>query len=197
MTKKTGNIVKLRLFIAILLIGTISPVFGMAYIKSWLGWNQTPTEQLAKLNLAKGDRGDLWSAMEIETNIQKIKVLVQQGANPNTANSPLHYAVAHNDAELVRFLLEHGADATRQNYTGDSAYEEALWHNNPAVVEVFLTTKTNPAIDPTINYRLPKPIPGLPGAALQRTMFTTQANDPVKRQAIEKMIQEYKKEKLP
>lgn len=187
----------LRLFIAILLLGTISPVFGMSYVRSWLGWDQTPTQQLAKLNLAKGDQGDLWSAMKIETNIQKIKELVNQGANPDTPNFPLHYAVVNNDPELVRFLLEHGANPNRPNYTGDSAYEEARWQNNPKVVEVFLTTKTTPAIDPNVDYRLPKPVPGMPIIFIQRTMLTPEANDPIRRQAIEQRIQELKKQKLP
>jgi ankyrin repeat protein len=191
-----------RFFLALTLLSAAYPVHGMDIFTAWFKKPQTSqveyaTNELAKLDLSALDKGDLRSLLKTDLNIKKIKELIQQGANPNTANNPLHYAVRKDDAELVRLLLELGANPNHPNDMGDSAFEEARFHNNPAVIEAFLTTKTNPPIDPNIDYRRPKAVPGMPGVTMQRTMLTPQANNPAMRQQAEKIIEEFRKEKLP
>jgi ankyrin repeat protein len=44
-------------------------------------------------------------------DIDGIKEAINQGANPNTDPNPLLLAMSLNDSDLVKFLLEHGADA--------------------------------------------------------------------------------------
>ncbi len=88
-------------------------------------------------------------ALEAEYS-QKIKDLVMQGANTNIIESPLHYAIAIDNDDLVRFLLEHGTNPNQADNDGISAFNFAKLHNNPEVVNAFMTTQTIQPINPAL-----------------------------------------------
>lgn len=88
---------------------------------------------------------------DLETEYtKKIKDLVMQGANPNIIESPLHYAIATDNDDLVRFLLEQGTDPNQADADGISAFNFAKLHNNPEVVNAFMTTQTVQPINPAL-----------------------------------------------
>ena len=68
--------------------------------------------------------------------------LLAERADPNQAESdgttPLHWAVHHDDAELVRRLLEAGADVTAANDYGATPMSEAAVTANVAVLAALL-----------------------------------------------------------
>ncbi len=68
--------------------------------------------------------------------------LLAERADPNQAESdgttPLHWAVHHDDAELVRRLLEAGADVAAANDYGATPMSEAAVTANVAVLAALL-----------------------------------------------------------
>jgi ankyrin repeat protein len=69
--------------------------------------------------------------------------LLSERADPNQAESdgttPLHWAVHHDDADLVARLLEAGANAAAANDYGATPMSEAAVSANPAVLRKLLT----------------------------------------------------------
>lgn len=71
-----------------------------------------------------------------------VELLLEAGADINHRNSayetPLHYAVWSKDAELIRLLLERGADpmiGTREK--GSTPYVYAAWNNYTEIAELL------------------------------------------------------------
>ena len=136
---------------------------------------------------------------DLETEYtKKIKDLVMQGANPNILESPLHYAIATDNDDLVRFLLEQGTNPNQADADGISAFNLARLHNNPEVINAFLTTQTTQPVKPglisttdeadvknLLHYLKTLPGFGAPQAEVE------------KKATIQKMISEPQKQKLP
>lgn len=80
-------------------------------------------------------------------DIAVIQNYLKQGENINAKNSlgntALHYAVASDNVELVKFLLENGADATVQNDKGWTPLAIAEKKNLTDIVKVFDAEQNN------------------------------------------------------
>lgn len=100
----------------------------------------------------QGARANLVSAYDKQTplhlaadtlRISLSRKLLAQGANPNARDSwswtPLHNVARRNNPEIIRLLLEKGADKTLKNNNGETAYDIALKHN--ASEEILRTLK--------------------------------------------------------
>ena len=71
-----------------------------------------------------------------------VRALLQRQSNPNTPSgdgtTPLHWAVQHDDVEMVDLLLKAGADAKTANRYGATSLYVACQNGNAAVVERLL-----------------------------------------------------------
>jgi ankyrin repeat protein len=92
-------------------------------------------------------------------NIQEAMHLLAQGADPNTApfkaladnekagNTPLMYAAARQDLNLVQNLLDHGANPKMPNNAGDTPLHFAMAYGQPqtmaAIVEALIGAGAN------------------------------------------------------
>lgn len=62
-----------------------------------------------------------------------------------TGNSYLHSAIIDNHPELVRYMLEKGADVNKQNNEGDTSLHLALKSGNMELIKIIMNKK--PALD--------------------------------------------------
>jgi ankyrin repeat protein len=85
-----------------------------------------------------------------------VRLLLERGADPNAATlpnvetgafmrdvrtkgeTPLHRAAAFADADVIRMLIEAGADRTRRDAHGDTPLSWASWHLRPGAVLALL-----------------------------------------------------------
>ena len=87
-------------------------------------------------------------------NVEQVKKLIDQGVNSNArwgviALTPLIFAVKSGSLEVVRYLLEHGADVNSLAfhalaYKGWSALHEAAYKNHPEIVKLLLKYGADP-----------------------------------------------------
>ena len=56
---------------------------------------------------------------------------------PSTKDTPLHIAVVQGAQDIVKFLVESGADFLRQNAAGHSALDVARKRHNQRAVQLF------------------------------------------------------------
>lgn len=86
-----------------------------------------------------------WKNPDGKTNEKVKKValfLLENGADSNGSQNgiyatPLHQAVHQNDAEMVKALLEHGADASIKDGDGLTAYAIAVERGNKEIKDIF------------------------------------------------------------
>lgn len=65
-----------------------------------------------------------------------IEMLLIAGADPNATRehnerSPIHIATCHGELEVVKLLVEHGADLSLKDYQGATPYEMAQMRSKP------------------------------------------------------------------
>ena len=91
--------------------------------------------------------GELLAAAEQGNHAGAMRLLAK-GANPNAAGpdgtTPVMYAAANNDAELVRALIKAGANVTRQNQFGTSAITEASIIGATPIIQALLKAGADP-----------------------------------------------------
>jgi ankyrin repeat protein len=72
--------------------------------------------------LVMGDQGT--SPLFFARTAEDAKSLIDDGANVNARSdygfTPLHFAAARGDYEVVQFLLDHGADPTVRSHDGNT-----------------------------------------------------------------------------
>ena len=82
-------------------------------------------------------------------DLSKTELLLQKGEDVNAANeqgnTPLHYAVATNNADMARLLLKYGADMNAENTKGWSPLKIAQTKNVQEVTEVLIAALNAPA----------------------------------------------------
>jgi ankyrin repeat protein len=71
------------------------------------------------------------------------EMLIRHGADPNIADpdnghTSLFNATRENLTEMVRFLIDHGANIKHEDKFGDTAIDNAVFNQNIEVVEMFL-----------------------------------------------------------
>lgn len=72
---------------------------------------------------------------------QKVNQLLTQGVSPNIKYnnySPLENAISQGHVEIVKQLLEKGADVTMPTRCGDSAMSEAVFYGHRKIVELLI-----------------------------------------------------------
>ena len=78
---------------------------------------------------------------------QGIKALLEKKVNPNVGNergeTPLHWAVLYGKAELVRELLDAGADVNNSDYDTFTALFMASEMGSLAIVKMLITANAN------------------------------------------------------
>lgn len=73
-----------------------------------------------------------------------IRVLLDFGYDPNGLDennqSPLHWALMHDNTELLMLLLDNGADVNIRPWdTAQSPLDYAAWNSRLEIVELFLS----------------------------------------------------------
>lgn len=113
----------------------------MAKVRTIKAWD-APDKNIAPLDQK------LFYAIK-EQNIEKIKLLLDQGANVNAQNSrikitPLETAIKANNAEIAELLLQHGADTTQLNWCKHTPLLQAVKKDNIKIVELLLEYGADP-----------------------------------------------------
>lgn len=84
-----------------------------------------------------------------------LAALLEAGADPNAVTTygttPLRTLAgygkdASNVSDLVRILVEHGADVNQKDDTGDTVLHVAAYKNRPALIDALLENGADPAI---------------------------------------------------
>ena len=74
--------------------------------------------------------------------------LLAKGANPNTpgpdGTTPIMWAAANDDTELVRALVKAGAKVDARNHFGTSALTEAATSGSASIIDVLLKAGADP-----------------------------------------------------
>ncbi len=83
-------------------------------------------------------------------NTEAVKVLVEKGADVNTADSSgataLHLAIWRDHTDIALHLLEHGASAKAMSLDGMTPEDIAVLRTNRDVMEAISKTKTKPKL---------------------------------------------------
>lgn len=95
----------------------------------------SPTEELFKLNLRT-------------VSLDEVRELLEQGAYPNAKfpgmigmlSSPIHAAVQCNRPDIVKLLIEYGADYNEKESDGKTPLHWACYRNYTEVVEVLINS---------------------------------------------------------
>lgn len=89
--------------------------------------NQYTIEQLEDMNSSELGYALLELAEYSNTPISTFKTILEFGADTNKCNiinaSPLHYAVHHDNLELIKLLLEYGAQINCFDHYGFTPWE--------------------------------------------------------------------------
>ncbi|CAB9504692.1 Ankyrin Repeat Protein [Seminavis robusta] len=104
-------------------------------VRVYLDNGADPNSVLWSMLLATNSRSR-WANTQAQ---ELVRELLERGANPNrpaplhsSHNSPLSFAMARNNAELVRMLLDHGADVTA------ATIEQELGRTGPEILSLLL-----------------------------------------------------------
>ena len=78
------------------------------------------------------------------------RLLLEAGASPNVVHpasktSAIWYAARKNDIEMIRLLLQYGADVNAHGTTGLTALMEAIENNNAEMVCLLLASGADPS----------------------------------------------------
>jgi ankyrin repeat protein len=221
------KIVKLGKIIILLMAGaTVASNQGMDFITSWFKKPYTTqvdwaTDELKKFNASLFNGLDLPAPLPTDYDT-RIKELILQGADPNSDAIPLFLAIRYRDSNLVRFLLEHGANPDSPRTL--SPLIEAINTDKKELVEMLLEYDANPNLADTLfiwtplmwaiaeppkpemveillrNPKLNLSVTDSLGRTALQMAETLTSHDPnvlSKRREIARLIREYQKTKLP
>lgn len=128
-------------------VDTINSVNDMGYLPLTLACYSGKEEVaifLAKntANINHNERnGTALMAAVFRNRPAVVKVLLEQGANPNLADAngttPLHYAVMAQNEELTEVLLYFKAEKYTMDNKGKSAFDYALISKNKKIMNIF------------------------------------------------------------
>jgi len=125
-------------------INTISPAGYTPLILACYRGNTPVAEYLAAnvkdINYKSPD-GTALAAAAIKGNTAMAKVLLQNKANPNSADAsgltPLVYAVQFENKALIQLLLSYKADTALADKQGKTPYDYAAETNNPEIINLL------------------------------------------------------------
>ena len=87
----------------------------------------------------------LHACMALSQDCETVRLLIEQGADVNMAQSggytPLHQAAANGRADLIGILLEAGADPARVCHQGKTPADYARERQHDAVVQLLSTSR--------------------------------------------------------
>jgi hypothetical protein len=90
---------------------------------------------------AKQQRQRLFAEAIMDGNFRQVRMLRFAGANVNLRGNccmPLFLAAADGRLEVVRYLLDQGADVNAREKLGDTALTEATYYGRAAIVKELL-----------------------------------------------------------
>lgn len=122
MTRETANLIITR---AIAFAGTL--VFSLAMV------NSRPR--------VKEQRQRYFAQAAVDGNLHRLRLLHFAGANVNARGNcclPLYLAAGEGRLEVVRYLLDEGADVNAREQFGDTALTEAVFNGQMAAVKELL-----------------------------------------------------------
>lgn len=87
------------------------------------------------------DEGTALMAAVVRGKNELVKLLLENGANPNLTNlegtTALMYAAQFKNIELAKLLLQHKADKTIVNKDQKTAFEFAVFSNNDEIINLL------------------------------------------------------------
>jgi ankyrin repeat protein len=87
------------------------------------------------------DEGTALMAAVVKGNLELVKVLLMNKANPDLTNSlgttALMYAVQFNNSDITKLLLEFNANKKQINIEGKTAFEYAVFSKNELIINLL------------------------------------------------------------
>uniref|UniRef100_A0AC34R811 Beta-hexosaminidase bacterial type N-terminal domain-containing protein n=1 Tax=Panagrolaimus sp. JU765 TaxID=591449 RepID=A0AC34R811_9BILA len=86
------------------------------------------------------------------SNLGRVCQLIAAGVNvnsidsPQSRNTPLHYAASYSSDEIVKTLVESGANVNAQNHTGDTPLHDAVVRKHEGIAKILLDGGANSAL---------------------------------------------------
>ena len=102
------------------------------------------------LDLHTDDKNTAFALSFHGDNFEAVKILLELGPNVNNADyesdTPLHYAVANGNLEMVAKLIEHGADVCARNAYQITPVWIAAYRNYPLILKLLLYNFADPMV---------------------------------------------------
>lgn len=119
----------------------LAAFFGQVDVLTWLLAEGADPNKPAENKMAVYPINSAAAHREKTTASIMVHLLVRHGAGVNVAQhggwTPLHQAAAHGDEQMVRFLLESGADPAIESEDGRTAADMARENNYVQAVELL------------------------------------------------------------
>ena len=102
------------------------------------------------LDLHTDDKNTAFALSVHDDNFEAVNILLELGPNVNNADyendTPLHYAVANGNLEMVAKLIEHGADVRARNAYQITPVWIAAYRNYPLILKLLLYNFADPMV---------------------------------------------------
>ncbi len=125
---------------------------------------------------AEDMEGNTPLSLALQAGLETTKLLVSKkniGTRDSFGNTPLHVAISHAvDPEVIRFLLDCGADVNARNRNGDTPLYIAVNTNNRTAGEMLLSRGADVFTNNTENYS-PLKLAMIKGGEVQDWIFTS------------------------
>ena len=102
------------------------------------------------LDLHTDDKNTAFALSVHDDNLEAVNILLELGPNVNNADhendTPLHYAVANGNLEMVAKLIEHGADVCARNAYQITPVWIATYRKYPLILKLLLYNFADPMV---------------------------------------------------
>lgn len=102
------------------------------------GLEVVESEEPVNLNLQSDSGGTTLHYAVTSGRTEIVRALLDKGADANLPSDTLIYAAMYNRLEIARLLMEHGADVNSVSEFQNTALILAAWHGNVAMIKALL-----------------------------------------------------------